>query len=98
MLKGTKNDLLRQEMYNFLGVPEGLIGRFFVVATAFLSAGLIWFFSAHAIEERFAMMENAAQKIECVQEIVCVIGWLFGCIVGIVLWNVWLSKRITWKI
>ena len=98
MRNKTGNELLRKEMYNFLGVPKGLIGRFFVLATAFLSAGLMWFFSAHAVEERFAVLENAAPKIECVQEIICVIGWLFGCIVGIILWNVWLSKRITWKI
>ncbi len=93
-----QNKLLREEMYNFLGVPKGLIGRFFVFTVAFVSSGLMWFFATRALEERFLMMEDVASKIELLQVLIFLVGWLFGCIVGIILWNAWLSKRVTWKI
>ncbi|MBO4675583.1 MAG: hypothetical protein J5601_05835 [Elusimicrobiaceae bacterium] len=93
-----RNKLFQEELYNFLGIPKGLMGRFFVFAVAFVSGGLIWFFATPALEERFLMMENAAARVEILQTIIFVIGWLFGCVVGIVIWNVWLSKRVAWKI
>ena len=93
-----RNQLFQEELYNFLGIPKGLVGRVFVFVIAFVSGGLTWFFATRALEERFLMVENGAAQTEILQLITFAMGWLFGCIVGIILWNVWLSKRVTWKI
>ena len=93
-----RNKLFQEELYNFLGVPKGIVGRFVVFAFAFVSAGLSWFFATRALQERFLMVENGAALVEILQLVIFAMGWLFGCIIGILIWNGWLSKRVTWKI
>lgn len=96
--RNDRNRALREGLYHFLGVPEGWIGRFFVLIIAAIMGIILHICAYRFLEDRLEMVDEISSSGEFLVLVLTILGLLFGLIVGTIVWNHWLSKKITWKI